>query len=131
MRLQVTYWDVSCETANISSEIDIEFVKHEDFDFVPYQETEVERRFVEYDVYIYGDVPEEIKQHIKRNFDEDKNFYHGVTQNFEFEAINNSKAVKKTYVEELAKEIKEEVESFYKNYDQWIDNRDRNREKGE
>lgn len=86
MRLQVTYWDIACETANKTVEIDIEFEKQENVEIVPYQEEYSHYQTIDYNVFISGNLPEEIKDVIINNFHEDKNFYRGKTDNFEFEA---------------------------------------------
>lgn len=84
MHLVVTYWEKSKESGDKFADVDIEFEKHEDFDFVPYGEGSVKKHYVEYDVYVYGDLPEEIKYAIKSDFAEDKGHYHGETENYGF-----------------------------------------------
>lgn len=86
MRLQVTYWDISCETANKTAEVDVEFERLDDYDFVPYGEGSVKRDTSDYDVFVYGDIPEEIKESIIRQFDENRKFYSGRTKHFEFDS---------------------------------------------
>lgn len=84
MRLQVTYW--KAEENEITTDVDVEFDVTEDVEILPCGEDYHYRKTSEYEVFIYGDIPEEIKDSIKCNFNEDKKFYHGVTPNYEFEA---------------------------------------------
>lgn len=86
MDLVVTYWKNTEDSPDQFVDITIEFEKHSYSDTLPYGEGMVERSYCEYDVFVYGDCPEEIKEVIRNKFEESKKFYSGTTENFEFTA---------------------------------------------
>lgn len=83
MRLKVCYWKDEIDKI---ADIDVEFDKEVDYDYVPYGESEIKRMNIEYDVFIIGDIPDEIKDDIRKKFHEYRRFYSGFTENWEYEA---------------------------------------------
>jgi hypothetical protein len=86
MRLQVTFWNKDYNGVDNTREVEVEFVKHSDYDYVPYGERDEKRSYIEFEVFVYGDIPEEIKNDIKDQFNEDKRFFSGTTSLYEYQA---------------------------------------------
>lgn len=79
MELQITYSnDLEQHTKDIYVEVD----KQEDHDIVPYGEGQTNHYYTETQVFVYGDIPEEIKEDIRKTIIKGRKVDDGSTKNW-------------------------------------------------
>lgn len=78
---EITYYEDL--TLPVTKNIVIELIETPDYDYVPFGESMIKNNYVEIEVYIYGDIPEEIKEDIRKRFP--KKQYDSSTSNFYWE----------------------------------------------
>jgi hypothetical protein len=83
MLLTVSYFN---ELEDVTTDVIVERNVMSDYDFVPYGEGYVKNTYTETEVYIHGDLPQEIIEDMMRKCKEDKRYYSGKTKNWEWEA---------------------------------------------
>jgi hypothetical protein len=83
MLLTVSYFN---ELEDFTQTVVIERNTLHDYDFAPMGESFVKCEYSETEVYVHGDIPQEIKEDMMRKCKEEKRYYSGKTKNWEWEA---------------------------------------------